>query len=109
MAQPRPDGKRWSHREVSRAAAGHGFRISYSYVQSMESGAQKNPTLEVLRGLAAVFDVPVSHFYEDDQDEVEKALDALHRAGADVILARGQGRLSPEALQAIADALNTED
>lgn len=54
-----------------------------------------------------MFDVPVSVFYpEPDADEILRALDVLKAAGAEAVLTRGEGHLSPETLRLIAEAIS---
>ena len=72
-----------------------------------QSGSRTNPSIDVVKTLALVFDVPVSTFYpEPDADEVLRALDVLQAAGAETVLARGAGHLSPRLFRAIADAIS---
>lgn len=111
MARTGPDGKRWSSRRVAEEATKLGHPITASYVQSLANGERKNPTLSSLRALQAVFGVPMNSLLEPDpdgRDEVASALNTLNRAGADVVLARGAGELSPKTLQVIATALREE-
>ena len=107
MRTPKADGKVWSDRSVSRAAEGHGYALSPTYVRQLRSGSRTNPSIDVVKTLALVFDVPVSTFYpEPDADEILRALDVLQAAGAETVLARGAGHLSPRLFRAIADAIS---
>ena len=106
MRTPMPDGRAWTVRAVSRAAKAHGHTLSPSYVRQLRAGVRTNPSIDVVQTLALVFDVPVSTFYpEPDTDEIVRALDVLHAAGAEAILTRGAGHLSPRMFRIIADAI----
>ena len=97
--------------KVAAEATRLGHPITASYVQSLASGERDNPTVETLRALQAVFGVPLTSLIEPDpegRDEVASALHTLNRAGADVVLARGAGQLSPKTLNVIAQALREE-
>lgn len=101
------DGKVWTDGSVSRAAEGHGYSLSPSYVRQLRTGVRANPSIDVVKILASVFDVPVSTFYpEPDADEILRALDVLQAAGAETVLARGAGHLSPRLFRVIADAIS---
>lgn len=111
MARPSPTGKRWSSRQVAEEASKLGHHLTASYVQSLANGEKSNPTLSALRALADVFGVPAATFLDpspDGRDEIAAALNTLHRAGADVVLARGGAELSPATLRAVAEALREE-
>jgi len=107
MRTPKEDGKLWTDRSVSRAAADLGYTLSPTYVRQLRSGNRANPSIDVVNILALVFDVPVSVFYpEPDADEILRALDVLKAAGAEAVLTRGEGHLSPETLRLIAEAIS---
>lgn len=107
MLRPAADGKPWSDRSVSRAAAERGYTLSPTYVRQLRTGARTNPSIDVVNVLAQVFEVPVTFFYaQPDADEIVKALEVLRAAGVEAVLSRGEGHLSPATLRLIADAIS---
>jgi transcriptional regulator with XRE-family HTH domain len=58
----KPDGSRYSLREVSDAISEAGEPVSYGYIQKLRTGTTDNPTLRTLRALAQFFRVPVEFF-----------------------------------------------
>ena len=109
LRQPGPDGKPWSDRSLSRAAAALGHELSPTYVRQLRTGTRANPSMDVIGALADVFNVPVSTFYPQhdiDDDAVLKAVEVLQPAGAQAILARGEGHFTPRTLRMIAEAIS---
>ena len=54
-------------------------RISYSYLSNIENGRRKNPSMEVLRTLAKLYNVDITYFIDDSsgynpQTEEEKEI-----------------------------------
>ena len=77
----RPAGRGpWSNAEIAARAAMHGYSISAAAIQQIRSGRRPNPTVRLLRGLAAAFDVPVTYFFEsndvDTSDQVVQEIRA---------------------------------
>ena len=92
----RPAGRGpWSNAEIAARAAVHGYDISAAAIQQIRSGRRPNPTVRLLRGLAAAFDVPVTYFFESDNGDASDQL-------AQEIRARSGG-LSGRAAHLIAD------
>ena len=74
----RPDGREYSHREVSEAITRAGEPISHSYIGQLRAGQKDNPTLRHMRALARFFGVPVEYFTSTElAAEVNRELDLL--------------------------------
>lgn len=92
----RPVGRGpWSNADVAARAAAHGYDVSAAAIQQIRSGRRPNPTVRLLRGLAAAFDVPVTYFFESSDVDASDEL-------AQEIRARSGG-LSGRAAHLIAD------
>lgn len=88
-------GGSWSNAEVAARAAAHGYDISAAAIQQIRSGRRNNPTVRLLRGLAAAFEVPVTYFFEsDDVDTSDQLVQEIHARS---------GGLSVRATHLIAD------
>lgn len=48
--------------------AADAVEVSKAHIFELESGNVKNPSVEILKKLAKLFEVPVSHFIDDDED-----------------------------------------
>lgn len=61
----RPDGRRYSLRDVATAMSGaaNPVQISHQYLSMLLRGEQRNPTLEVIEGLCLFFDVSPEYFF----------------------------------------------
>lgn len=99
----KPDGSRYSLREVADAVTTAGEPISFAYIGQLRNGEKDNPSLKHLRGLARFFGVPVEYFTSDVlAEEVNRELDlaaALRQVRARTIALRQS--VVPEAEQAI--------
>lgn len=63
----RDDGRRYTHAQVAHAvAAATGKPCDRAYISSLCSGAKDNPTMAVLKALAAFFDVSPAFFFDDE-------------------------------------------
>ena len=74
-----PEHKERSYREVANAIEAAGTTtISASYIWQLRKGTTTNPTKAHLEALAAYFEVPVSYFFDDaDNDRVDAELELL--------------------------------
>lgn len=73
-----PGGQRpYTARDVVTAMTAAGYPISPAHMSDLRNGAAKNPTMQVLSGLAHVFDVRAAYFLDDPQvvEEVEARLE----------------------------------
>jgi transcriptional regulator with XRE-family HTH domain len=101
----RPDGKRYSYREVLAAidAAG-GPTMSIGYLSQLVTGARTNPMMDAVQALAKFFEVPLSYFdaHENtaETNEQLKLIAALQHAGVQDVAMRTVG-LPPESVALI--------
>ncbi|WP_433606482.1 XRE family transcriptional regulator [Dactylosporangium sp. CA-139114] len=61
----KPNGERYTLREVADAVTSAGEPISYAYIGHLRSGEKDDPHLRHLRALAKFFGVPVEYFTSD--------------------------------------------
>ena len=101
----RPDGKRYSYREVLAAidAAG-GPSMSIGYLSQLVTGARTNPMMDAVQALAQFFEVPLSYF-DAHENTAEtnaqlKLVAALQHAGVQDVAMRTVG-LPPESIDLI--------
>ena len=99
-----PNGKRYSYREVVRAASELGLDISPGYISRLVNGLADNPTMDVLTVLGKVFDVEFSYFdpnepVEEQQARIELA-EALRKRGVESIAMRSVG-LPPKGIEMV--------
>jgi transcriptional regulator with XRE-family HTH domain len=61
------NGKPFSSSEVADAVRAYlgGTRPTAVYIRQLRTGAQTNPTLKLLEGIAHFFNVPVGYFFDD--------------------------------------------
>lgn len=82
----RPDGedRSYSQREIVARMTKAGYAMSNSHLSELCRGVKKNPTVEVIEGLASIFGVPAAYLldYPPAVDEVEAELE-LRRAARD--------------------------
>ncbi|BDD84628.1 hypothetical protein TPB0596_43910 [Tsukamurella pulmonis] len=84
-----------------------GLRVSGGYLSALRNGGRANPSIELLRALAAYFEVPVDHLTAPGTDD-EAALAAelvMREAGirALALRAEGLGEASLASIAAIID------
>lgn len=91
MDRSAPDGRTWTDKSVAKAATGLGMKLSPTYVGQLRTGERPNPSVSIIRALAAVFDVPVGYFAGETptDDEVTQAIDVLRKHGVQNVYARG--------------------
>ncbi len=81
-----------------------GVGISKVHVWELEKGSSSNPSMDILKGLAAHFGVPVSYFSDDSIEPKE--------ASALTFFREFDGKLTEkdwDALRGIADALKAKE
>ena len=100
----KPDGKRYSYREVVRAAGELGIDISPGYISRLVNGLAENPTMDVLTVLGKVFGVEFSYFDPNEPAEEEQArielAEALRKHGVESIAMRSVG-LPPKGIDMV--------
>jgi len=101
----RPDGKRYSYREVLAAIdASGGPSMSIGYLSQLVTGARTNPMMDAVQALAKFFEVPLSYF-DAHENTAEtnaqlKLIAALQHAGVEDVAMRTVG-LPPESVALI--------
>lgn len=101
----RPDGKRYSYREVLSAIEIQGGpSMSIGYLSQLATGARTNPMMDAVQALARFFEVPLSYFdaHEDTAETNErlKLVAALQNAGVQDVAMRTVG-LPPESIELV--------
>lgn len=76
---PDANGNLYNNSSAARELTRKGYPVSPSYIGSMRSGRQNNPTARLLNGIAELFGVPISYFLgdEDEKARLKKQLDLL--------------------------------
>lgn len=77
----RPDGKRWSMRQVMLAARERGVALSVTYLNDLRKGDKDNPTRQQLLCMADIFGVSPNYFLSDDET-IAHANEKLRQLGA---------------------------
>lgn len=101
----KPDGKKYSYREVLREidAAG-GPSMSVGYLSQLVTGVRTNPMMDAIQALAKFFDVPLSYFDAHENTEETNAqlklVAALQHAGVQDVAMRTVG-LPPESVKLV--------
>jgi len=106
---PRPGGSElYSNERAASDLAAAGISVTAGYLRQLRSGKRRNPTARLLAGIAQLFEVPITYFFDDDQaDKITTQLQALTRlraAGVRGIVARS-GDLTADDLNALAPLL----
>ncbi|MBS2965937.1 helix-turn-helix transcriptional regulator [Actinocrinis puniceicyclus] len=101
----KPDGKRYSYREVLAAIdAQGGPSMSVGYLSQLVTGVRTNPMMDAVQALAKFFDVPLSYFdaHENtaETNEQLKLVAALRHAGVQDVAMRTVG-LPPESIDLV--------
>lgn len=101
----KPDGKRYSYREVLAAIEAQGGpTMSIGYLSQLVTGARTNPMMDAVQALAKFFGVPLSYF--DAHEETAetnaqlKLVAALQHAGVQDVAMRTVG-LPPESIDLV--------
>jgi transcriptional regulator with XRE-family HTH domain len=101
----KPDGKRYSYREVlSAIEAQGGPSMSIGYLSQLVTGARTNPMMDAVQALAQFFEVPLSYFdaHENtaETNEKLKMVAALQHAGVQDVAMMAVG-LPPESIELV--------
>jgi hypothetical protein len=96
-------GKRITNREVVVWMNDHGYAIKDAYLSQLRFGRATSPSLKIIEGLSAYFDVDSSTFLSADSSPVLNEL--LDQHGVRAIATRAAG-LSQENIDAIARLLD---
>src|SRR5947209_4241795 len=101
----KPNGKRYSYREVLRAIdAQGGPSMSVGYLSQLVTGVRTNPMMDAVQALAKFFEVPLSYFdaHENTEETNQKLklVAALRHAGVQDVATRAVG-LPPESIELV--------
>lgn len=101
----KPDGKRYSYREVLKAIDERGGpSMSVGYLSQLVTGVRTNPMMDAVQALAKFFEVPLSYFdaHEDTEETNQrlKLVAALQHAGVQDVAMRTVG-LPPESIDLV--------
>lgn len=106
----KPNGKRYSYREVLRAIEEQGGpTMSVGYLSQLVTGVRKNPMMDAVQGLATFFGVSISYF-DPKEDTTEtnrrlKLLAALQYPGVLEVATCAMG-LSPKGIKLVESILD---
>lgn len=93
---PRRGGSQpYSNERAAEELGVAGVSVTGTYLSQLRSGKRSNPSAKLLMGIADLFDVPITYFFDEDQAaKIEAQLDALaalRNAGVRGIVARAVG------------------
>jgi ESX-1-secreted protein regulator len=102
----------FSDDRVAKGLAERGISVSSQYIQQLRTGARKNPTINVVYGIAEVFGVPASYLIADDEeamrvDDQLAFLAALKKAGVSSLALRA-APLDDESRRWVAEQVERE-
>src|SRR3954454_15015886 len=106
---PRTGGSElYSNDRAASDLAAAGISVTAGYLRQLRSGTPRHPPARLLAGIAQLFEVPITYFFDDDQaDKITAQLQALTRlraAGVRGIVARS-GDLTSDDLNALGPLL----
>lgn len=100
---PRSAGSElYSNERAAEDLTAAGFSVTAGYLRQLRSGKRRNPTARLLAGIAELFGVPITYFF--DAELAEKvatqlaALTKLRNAGVRGIVARSGSKLTEQDL-----------
>lgn len=76
-----------------------GVQVTGSYIAQVRGGRRTNPTVDVLRALAKVFDVPLTYFFEDCEGA---ACSVHHEDSQSIEVVEAMAKLSKPSREALA-------
>lgn len=90
---PRPGGSQpYSNDLASEALGTRGVSVTGVYLSQLRSGRRDNPSAKLLAGIAELFGVPITYFFDEEQAQrIEAQLDTLaglRASGVQGIMAR---------------------
>ena len=93
---PRPGTNQpYSNARAAEVLSSAGVSVTGAYLGQLRSGKKSNPSARLVAGIAELFEVPVTYFFDDDQArQIEDQLNALagiRSAGVRGIVARSVG------------------
>ncbi len=92
---PDPHGHRWTNDGAAEAITASGVPVGGSYLAALRSGTRNNPSARLIAAIAALFDVPVTYFFDADEaariDGQLGLLNALRDAQVRTLIARTTG------------------
>ncbi|HET9648707.1 MAG TPA: helix-turn-helix domain-containing protein [Microlunatus sp.] len=93
---PRPGtNQRYTNERAAEELTAAGVSVSGAYLSLLRSGKKNNPTARLLAGIAELFQVPITYFFDADEAErITQQLDlvvALRNAGVQGIVSRAAG------------------
>lgn len=66
---PQPDGQGWFTNEaMARELAGRGVPVTVQHLSNLRTGRRDNPSARLLAGIADIFGVSLSYFFDDDEE-----------------------------------------
>lgn len=90
---PRAGGSElFSNERAAEDLSAAGYTVTSGYLRQLRSGKRRNPTARLLAGIAKLFEVPITYFFDDELAERMAAqletLTQLRDAGVRGIVAR---------------------
>ena len=95
----KPDGTKYAMRDVAREGG-----LSPTTISRIYSGANPNPSMEILSAFARTFDVPFQYFdltaSAEQEQRRERLEEAMKSAGVEAVMMRSMG-LTPESIDLV--------
>lgn len=114
---PNPDGGRYSNAEAATALQNNDVPTTATYISQLRSGARDNPSATIIAGLADLFGVPLTYFFDDQvasdtQNELATMV-AMRDSRVRAVMARAVGVSDDDglnrAVQRALEAMRDED
>lgn len=107
---PRQEGEgTYSNEQAATALQDSGISATGTYISQMRAGTRTNPSAAILHGLARLFGVEISYFFDDDVarqvEEQIATLEAMRDHRVRSVMARAAGLSEDRFTQAVQDAL----
>lgn len=109
---PNPDGGRYSNTEVATGLQANGVPTTPTYMSQLRSGTRDNPSATIVAGLADLFGIPLTYFFDeqvasDTQNELA-TMTAMRDSRVRAVLTRAVGASDDDGLnRALHRALET--
>lgn len=85
----------YSNDRAAEELSSAGVSVTGAYLSQLRSGKKNNPSARLLAGIAELFEVPITYFFDDEQarkiEEQLHTLVALRNTGVRGIVARSAG------------------
>lgn len=63
---PKPGGGKYTNESVAKALTERGISVTTTHISHLHAGRRNNPSAVLLEGIAQLFGVPLSYFFDSD-------------------------------------------